>query len=665
MASLTYDILTDPVPLEVSSQDGVVLGAVHIVVSNPGKKVVRWYSIQIQVPFGGNAGDLTAVPSAVDTRIEQNTATWSTETPTAQWDQTTGILTVSAGSLAHFESGRSLVVVLDGFPVSDQPGVVLLKATEVGTGPTGQNPKPPVTLSLLKRVPRVPRNFRPEASLIEAGGKVTLLWDGPDTLNYEIQYPDGTLESVPQRGPSGWTWSPKANKAPKHAATYTLIATPPNAQHPPYHLTTSVQLSNPEYKSLTATVGVHTPWVQGTTNRGRIFFTAQGAAIRNASNTRGIVTADKAELRELVTDVAQVKNDLTVGGKADIAGELHAGGDTTVGGALTVSGRVDAHGELHTTQNAVVDGALRVGGRVDAGGDLRVAQNAAVVGALSVGGRVDAQGELHTAQNAVVDGALRVGGRVDAGGELHAAQNAVIGGSLGVGGRVDAQGELHTAQNAVVDGALSVGGRVDAGGELHVAQSAAVGGNLTVNGAVELNELLVIRKAAVGGDLSVNGRADVLGGFQSAGRAVIGDDLTVSGRVDAGGALHAAQDAVVGGALSVNGRVDAQGELHAAGNAALGGDLDVSGESTFAGRVNANGQLSVRSGDTWLMHVNDDQVAITPNLRVHGESLFTGRVNANRLLSVRNEDKWLMHVNDDQVSIAANLRVHGAFRSDS
>ncbi|MFC9590085.1 hypothetical protein ACFTUC_09965 [Streptomyces sp. NPDC056944] len=52
-------------------------------------------------------------------------------------------------------------------------------------------------------------------------------------------------------------------------------------------------------------------------------------------------------------------------------------------------------------------------------------------------------------------------------------------------------------------------------------------------------------------------------------------------------------------------------------------------------------------------------------LVVHGESLFLGKLNANRLLSVRTGDAWVMHVNDDMVAIQGNLRVHGAFRSDS
>ncbi|WP_327739080.1 hypothetical protein OG749_40175 [Streptomyces nojiriensis] len=49
--------------------------------------------------------------------------------------------------------------------------------------------KNPVTLSLLKQRPKVPRNFRAKRSLVAGGQDVVLQWDGPDTLAYRIQGP--------------------------------------------------------------------------------------------------------------------------------------------------------------------------------------------------------------------------------------------------------------------------------------------------------------------------------------------------------------------------------------------------------------------------------------------------------------------------------------------
>ncbi|MEU7227923.1 hypothetical protein [Streptomyces chrestomyceticus] len=70
--------------------------------------------------------------------------------------------------------------------------------------------------------------------------------------------------------------------------------------------------------------------------------------------------------------------------------------------------------------------------------------------------------------------------------------------------------------------------------------------------------------------------------------------------------------------LAVHGRLDAEGDLNAAGNVVADGGLTVNGKSLFSGKVNANGALSVRNGESWLMHVHEDKVAVQGNLRVHG-----------------------------------------------
>ncbi|MCC0100187.1 hypothetical protein K7B10_36495 [Streptomyces flavotricini] len=115
-----------------------------------------------------------------------------------------------------------------------------------------------------------------------AGKDVVLRWHGPDTLTYRIQGPDGSAETVTSRnGTSGWEWSPKAGQEPKRDATYTLMATFPGSQQPGSFLTTTVHLRSPEFESVTATSGVHAPWVEGTAEKGRITFTARGARLQD------------------------------------------------------------------------------------------------------------------------------------------------------------------------------------------------------------------------------------------------------------------------------------------------------------------------------------------------------------------------------------------------
>ncbi|MFF4323171.1 hypothetical protein [Streptomyces sp. NPDC001568] len=228
--------------------------------------------------------------------MERNTATRQGEEPHLAWDDNTGVLTVTARPNALFQEAGSMVLVLDGFPVSGAAGLVLLRVTErAANGARVQ--KNPVTLSLLKQLPKVPRNFRAQQSLVVGGQDVVLLWDGSDTLTYRIQGPEGQPETVaPTQGATGWQWSPPAGREPKRDATYTLIATSPGGQQAGYFLTTTVHLRSPEFEGVTATAGIHSPWIEGTTDRGRIVLTAQGARIRDAAEDLGTLTAAKADV---------------------------------------------------------------------------------------------------------------------------------------------------------------------------------------------------------------------------------------------------------------------------------------------------------------------------------------------------------------------------------
>lgn len=295
MASLHYEILTEPAPLQVSDAGEEHQGTVYIVVSNPTMDEVIWYSIEVRVPCGQADGDLTADPKTITARVERNTATKPGEEPVVAWDDSTGVLTVTARPNALFQEAGSMALVLDGFPVSSAAGLVLLHVTErAANGARVQ--KNPVTLSLLKQLPTVPRNFRPRESLVAAGQDVVLQWDGPDTLTYWIQGPDGSPEMVtPKQGTGGWQWSPAAGREPKRDATYTLMATSPGRQQPGYFLTTTVHLRSPEFESVTATGGVRSPWVEGTTDKGRITFTTTGAQIRDAAEALGTLSAARAD----------------------------------------------------------------------------------------------------------------------------------------------------------------------------------------------------------------------------------------------------------------------------------------------------------------------------------------------------------------------------------
>ncbi|MEV7547875.1 hypothetical protein, partial [Streptomyces sp. NPDC089915] len=395
MANFVYDILTDPAPLQVPVAGEESRGAVFIVVSNPKHKKARWSSIQVRVPVGEREDALTPDPKAVTAAVLPDRARGPEEEPLVDWDSATGVCTLTAREGASLGKAGSMILALEGFPVSSTPGPVLLQVTEIVESDMWTD-ESPVTLSLLKQAPRVPRNFRPQLSLVAAGTDVVLRWDGPDTLLYAIQGPDGPPQPVPARqGGAGWQWSPAPGDEPKRDATYTLIATSPAPvpQQSGYFLTTTVHLLSPEFESVTATRGTHTPWVEGTEGRGKIYFTPEGAEIRvggDASDAGGLLGADKAELKSLETDRALVNEALAVGAEADLDAASGAGGQTVVnrsvvGGNLTVNGRTDIKGELHAAQDAVVDGGLSVAG-TSALNDLTVASQATIGGDLTVGG---------------------------------------------------------------------------------------------------------------------------------------------------------------------------------------------------------------------------------------------------------------------------------------
>ncbi|MFB0627512.1 hypothetical protein [Streptomyces sp. AB3(2024)] len=291
MANLHYEILTDPAQLQVSGtgKDEESPGTVHIVVSNPNAWFVTLYDLAVTVPYGSGRDHLTVEPDRIEARV-----TRSTLSPTVdlaeKWDSTTGTYRLESSSGARLRRGEVIVIELTGFPVSSEEGLVLLSVAEESQGRGARN-EHLVTLSLLKRAPKIPRNFRAEKTLSSPAERGTLRWDGPDGLNYKIQGPDGPAQTVPQRSGPDWSWSPKPGEEPKRDATYILIATPQSEHQPGYYLTTTVHLRSPEFESVTATHGLSTPWVKGTEHEGRIEFTEHGARILDDRQAPGTVTA--------------------------------------------------------------------------------------------------------------------------------------------------------------------------------------------------------------------------------------------------------------------------------------------------------------------------------------------------------------------------------------
>ncbi|MFF4098862.1 hypothetical protein [Streptomyces sp. NPDC001903] len=554
MASLNYEILTNPAPLQVPEAGDESQGAVHIVVSNPTMDEVIWYSIEVRVPAGPAEGDLTLHPKAINARVEQNTATKQGEDPLVVWDGDTGVLTVTGRPNTLFQKAGSMVLVLDGFPVSGTPGLVLLHVTErAANGARVQSN--PVTLGLLKQVSKAPRNFRPKDSLVAAGSDVVLRWDGPDTLTYRIQGPDGPPETVTSRkGSSGWEWSPKAGREPKRDATYTLMATSPGSQQPGSFLTTTVHLRSPEFESVTATTGVHTPWVEGTGNRGRITFTARGAQLQDEARAPGTMAAATADV-ETVTATR-------VRGRDSDAGWIRFPSD----GIKVGHGTGDDLGTV-TADKISVNGT----------------------NTQWVGDRDAGKGWIEFPQSGVN---VRKDGKQDWG--TVAADKADLNGvnTKWVQGRTAADGwiEFPAAGLNVFQGA---GNR----------QWGTVAADKADLNDLATHRARVKERLTLQGGLTVD---NVLETQDGPPRLIVHGESEFEGRVNANGHLSVRN----AGAWVMHTND---------GKISINGDLRVQGDSLFIGKVNANGHLSVRNADVgWIMHTRDDLVAINGDLRVHG-----------------------------------------------
>ncbi|MFJ7146709.1 hypothetical protein ACIQVT_00540 [Streptomyces sp. NPDC100445] len=199
-----------------------------------------------------------------------------------------------------------LVIRLHNILVSTLPGLARLTVRETAF----MSPDSIVMLSVLKREARVPSNFRAEKAFLEAAtptrgqDTLTLLWDGPNNLDYQIEGPDGR-HTVTGTGPH-WNWSPAASAEPKRDATYTLIATPQLGRQAGYFLTTTVQVEEPEFPRVTVTKAVHTPLVTGTGNQqGQIVFTADGVRVLGSLGAPGTVDAGEVDAESVLTSAVR------------------------------------------------------------------------------------------------------------------------------------------------------------------------------------------------------------------------------------------------------------------------------------------------------------------------------------------------------------------------
>ncbi|WP_214327524.1 hypothetical protein [Nonomuraea sediminis] len=132
MTALTYTILTDPATLEASAawRKATSKGTVYLVVTNPGR-AVDWSQIEVNVPLGNDAGDLTP-DSTINVRGEYVDPVTGREEVNIQWQGNGSFrITPQVGFTARFDLAGHMVLTLEDFTVAAMAGVAVLTVTEI------------------------------------------------------------------------------------------------------------------------------------------------------------------------------------------------------------------------------------------------------------------------------------------------------------------------------------------------------------------------------------------------------------------------------------------------------------------------------------------------------------------------------------------------------
>lgn len=322
---LNYAIDTVPDPLQASPETGdTVMGVLTIIVSNGTGKSINLASLNIVLPIGPNAKDLTTSPNSIMGSADPQRL-WSvaaTSTP-----GTYLIQPVSGSPIAI--TGAGVVFQFFNIPVNQAPGTFNVTIGEIASLTTVMPQYPAYAVIPLTKFPYgfFFSNLVPSAPAVNNGKAVTLTWQGSTQAKYFMLYNDQMVDVSNIRK---WE-SPVLNRD----TTFLLKA---------------VSESNGETveRGLSATINVMNPDL-----------------VASSLNVTGDATVDKV---------------LTVNGWA----KIH---DLQIPGSANVNGTVDV-GVLNVNYNTLIRGAMNVVGFVSLDSTLSVKGDAGMAGSLVLDGRL-------------------------------------------------------------------------------------------------------------------------------------------------------------------------------------------------------------------------------------------------------------------------------------
>ncbi|AUG76244.1 hypothetical protein CFP65_1345 [Kitasatospora sp. MMS16-BH015] len=416
---LHYEILADPSTLQASADGMPSVATLYLIASNSHQAPVQWESIDVDVRADSGASGLTDDRPQVVASIEPTYLRSFDERPEFDWDKTLQAYRAQspapAGRPMTLLGGEALILKLENVPVSRGAGLVQIRIEETSWGGDGslayRSAPYRSVLGVVKQIPKVPANFRAERSLldVDAGQKVLLKWDGPSNLAYWIRHPDGTEEFItgPGTGPvtlDSYSWS---TDAPKRGTTYTLIAGTRDgatAQHG-YFLTTTVHALIPAFDH-----GTRSPWVEGTTDRGRVTFTPDGLRVDDTQHALGTVTAKAAVLREVSAHTGAID---TLTAKS-VTAEAVTADTVTAKGVTADSAAIDTVTAKSVSADTVTTDALAAKTvTADSATIDRVAADAATIGTATIDTVIAKDVSSDTVTTGAVRGRAADAGRIE------------------------------------------------------------------------------------------------------------------------------------------------------------------------------------------------------------------------------------------------------------
>lgn len=192
---LTYALVTDPAPLQVSlAGTDASTADVQLVITNQQSAAVTVKVIEIVVVVGAGADALTDLTTAALDVQWQPHDPWEVQAPQLGAGDNTYTLLASDAGTGVLEVGDSIVVTFADVPVNQVLGTALLSVTERtqlgGGGVQYALSKFPYGFSFANLRVTDPQNQATILSQVPHGGTVRLLWDGSvlTPASYSVLY---------------------------------------------------------------------------------------------------------------------------------------------------------------------------------------------------------------------------------------------------------------------------------------------------------------------------------------------------------------------------------------------------------------------------------------------------------------------------------------------